>query len=109
MDFSGTPVTGELTVDTGIGAIRVLSGEGPQVAVLTVDADPNAKTPLKIRKFTTTTPIDGGTQLGTTETLGASNTVPWLPSVCYVPEADVFIAAWSGDFKSDGVYFQRFR
>ncbi len=108
LDFSGIAL-GEIAVDTGIGAIRVASGEAPQVVVLQQSADAKAVNPLAIRKFTTTTPIDGGTQLGPLVPLGAKSKVPLVPSICYVPEVDVFVAAWAGDFKSEAVYFQRFR
>jgi hypothetical protein len=29
--------------------------------------------------------------------------------ICYVPEADTFVVAWSGDGNSEGVWVQRFR
>ncbi len=108
LDFSGIAL-GEIAVATGIGAIRVASGTAPQVVVLQTAADPKAALPLSIRKFTTTSPIDGGTQLGPVVSLGAKSAVPLLPSICYLPEVGIFVAAWSGDYKSEGVSFQRFR
>ncbi len=107
--FDNSPVVGEITVDQAIGAIRVAAGESPQVVVLQQDADVKSTTPLRLRKFSTQSPIDGGTQLGATIALGAKSAVPLVPALCYVPETDVYIAAWAGDFKSEGVYFQRFR
>ncbi len=107
--FDNNPVVGELTVDSNIGAIRVLAGESPQVVVLQMQADVTAASPLRIRKFTTNTPIDGGTQLGPMVNLGAKSSVPLVPALCYVPEVDIYIAAWAGDYQSEGVYFQRFR
>ncbi len=109
VDFSGTPVVGEITVDSGIGSIRAMAGESPQVVVLQTQANPTDANPLRVRKFTTTSPIDGGSALGPIVNLGAKTTLPISPSICYVPEVDIYIAAWSGDFKSEGVYFQRFR
>ena len=106
--FSAT-FLGEILVDTGVDAVRVVSGQDPQIVALQRQADVKSPTVLRLRKFTTTNPIDGGTQLGPTVNLGAKSSVPLFPSVCYVPEVDVFVVAWSGDLKSEGVYFQRFR
>lgn len=107
--FDNNPVVGEIAVDTGVGAIRVQSGESPQVVVLQVQSDKSVAAPLRLRKFTTSSPIDGGTQMGPTVNLGAKSSVALVPSLCYVPEVDIYIAAWGGDYESEGVYFQRFR
>jgi hypothetical protein len=108
-DFSGSAPVGEVAIDSGVDSVRVVSGQDPQIVVLQRASDGTSTTPLRLRKFTTTSPIDGGTQLGPTVDLGAKSSVPLLPALCYVPELDIYVAAWSGDFKSEGVYFQRFR
>ena len=108
-DFSGTAVNMAPTnLGNNIDAVHVASGKNGQVVV--VDRTANAKMdPLHVRKFFTATAIDPGTQLGPTETLGA--VVKYAPvfGIAYIPDADTYVVAWSGDESSQGVWFQRFR
>lgn len=108
-DFSGSPVVGEIAVTSDVDRFLVATGQPPQIALLERVANANSGPLLRIRKFTTTTAVDGGTQLGPVVPLGAVSKLPLIPALCYVPEVDIYIAAWSGDLQSEGVWFQRFR
>ncbi len=100
---------GESAADALLGAVGKLG----QVALLE-RIDPSAQgsagISLRVRKTRYQSMGDGGGSLGSVVDL-APPTGDWLtvPSLCYVPEADAFVVAWSGDHASAGVWIRRFR
>lgn len=108
-DFSGTTVN-QLPTKLAdlVDRVRVATGKNGQIVA--VDRTAAAKTnPLHVRKFVTLTGIDPGTQVGSVQTLGAVVNHPPEFAIAYIPGADAYVVVWSGDLKSDGVWFQRLR
>jgi hypothetical protein len=82
----------------------VAAGRPGQVAVVA-----RAKGKLLLGKLSCTSPVDPGMPLGAQVVVPVSSSWTPEPTLAYLPEADVFVLAWSGDQKSDGVWMLRFR
>jgi len=100
---------GSSTADLVLGAVGKLG----QVALLErieAAAQGTSNLSLRVRKSRYQSLSDGGETLGAVVDL-APATNGWLavPSLCYVPEVDAYVVAWSGDHASEGVWFRRFR
>jgi hypothetical protein len=101
---------GPADVDLAPGVDRVVAVAGKAGQVAEIERLPTTKLPqLRLRKLLVQKVADPGAQLGTEVLLAAKSTAPIQPVLCYVPESDVFILAWSGDATSEGVWIQRFR
>jgi hypothetical protein len=101
---------GPTDVDLAPGVDRVVAVAGKLGQVAEIERLPTTKLPqLRLRKLLVQKVADPGTQLGTEVLLKAKSTAPLQAVLCYVPESDVFILAWSGDATSEGVWIQRFR
>ena len=102
--------SGDIDLAANVDRLVAVSGKLGQVAALE-RVPPIEKTPqqLRLRKLNVTGAADPGSQLGGEIVLSAASKSVLQPALCYVPEADVYVLAWSGDATSDGVWIQRFR
>ncbi len=101
----------DVQLATSVARIAVAAGKPGQVAVVERISSVTANQPqLRLRKVVVGQAGDVGAQLGAEVVLIASVSKYALdPTLCYVPEADTFVVAWSGDASSEGVWVQRFR
>ncbi len=101
----------DVTLGTQVARFAAAAGKNGQVAIVERLSGVAANQPqLRLRKVVATQFNDAGAQLGPEVLLPASvSAYPLDPVICYVPEADAFVVAWSGDGNSEGVWVQRFR
>lgn len=102
---------GDVKLANSVAKVVAAAGKPGQVAMVERIGPASATQPqLRLRKVFVSQAGDVGAQLGTEVILTASVSKYALePALCYVPEADTYIVAWSGDASSEGVWFQRFR
>lgn len=102
---------GDVKLATAVAKVVAAAGKAGQVAIVERIGSVTANQPqLRLRKVFVSQAGDVGAQLGSEVILTASISKYALdPTLCYLPEADTFIVAWSGDASSEGVWFQRFR
>lgn len=103
--------SGDVALGSQVARFVAAAGKGGQVAIVERLSGVAANQPqLRLRKVVATQNGDVGAQLGSEVILPASvSKYPLEPVICYVPEADTFVVAWSGDGNSEGVWVQRFR
>lgn len=99
--------------ETQVDRLFAVAGKLGQVALLErIEAAAQGKTgiALRVRKTRFESIGDTGEQLGDVVNI-APATGAWSaePSLAYVPEADAFAVAWSGEHASGGVWIRRFR
>lgn len=101
---------GSADVDLAPGVDRVVAVAGKAGQVAEIERLPTTSQPqLRLRKLQVQKAADPGAQLGSEVLLSAASKSPLQAALCYVPEVDVYVLAWSGDASSDGVWIQRFR
>lgn len=102
---------GDVTLGTQVARFAAAAGKAGQVAIVERLSGVAADQPqLRVRKVAAAQNGDVGAQVGSEVMLPASvSKYPLEPVICYVPEADTFVVAWSGDGASQGVWLQRFR
>lgn len=110
IDLSGTKL-GPADVDLAPGVDRVVAAAGKpsQVALIERVPGPGGAGAMRIRKLAFTSTSDPGKQLGPAIEVPVGTNLPVRAEICYVPEADVYVAAWSGEAASEGVWILRFR
>jgi hypothetical protein len=110
IDLSGTKV-GPADVDLAAGVDRVVAAAGKPSQLALIERVPGAGGAgvMRIRKLAFTSSTDPGKQLGPALEVPVGTNLPVRAEICYVPEADVYVAAWSGEAASEGVWILRFR
>ena len=108
--LNGSKYSAATTLSEDVDFVAAAGGKDSQVLSLERITAAAAKFgPLRLRKLRIANAADPGSKLGESVNLSSKPNTLVFPSVCYVPEANVFVAAWAGDTKSDGVWIQRFR
>lgn len=108
--LNGSKYSAATTLSEDVDFVVAVGGKDSHVLSLErITAAGTKLGPLRLRKLRIANAADPGSKLGESVILPTKSNTLVFPSVCYVPEANVFVAAWSGDTKSDGVWIQRFR
>ncbi|MBM4342419.1 MAG: hypothetical protein FJ100_03460 [Deltaproteobacteria bacterium] len=101
----------DVALATGIARVAAAAGKPGQLAVVERLYGQGAdQAQLRVRKVAITSAGDPGATLGPpVELANSAAPYPVTGAIAYVPEADTYVVAWSGDATSDGVWVQRFR
>lgn len=106
-------VMGPADVPVATDATKIAAAAGKAGQLVLVERISGAapdEPQLRLRKMVIASAGDPGTPLGPPVPLALSASKLALDAaIAYLPDADTFVVAWSGDLLSDGIWVQRFR